>query len=406
LFLDYPLRGDSLPAGTLSLTFDDGPGETAGVGPGPRTLDIARFLAGQGIRATFFLAGVHAERYPHLPAEIAALGHLLANHAYHHLDLEDLAAAGGDVAGEVLRTDTLIRPHLKDARGMAFFRAPYGAWSRMLARTLNADCTAALAALGPIDWDVDGGDWRCWRDGLSPEACAGRYLREVERVGRGIVVMHDSVVDDPVARQGNHTLRLLEILIPRLRAAAYRFVGLDAIPTIRTVAGATTVITLTAADGRPLVAEEGGTGRLMAGGSGGNGGNGGNGAERLAVECLTAGRVALRAANGRPLTLAGGDGEEGAAARDSDRPGLEIVPLGPGWLGLRTADGRYLTCAGRPGVPLAATATVLDPSCRFGFRLAGLPGLSATARLRAIWYGEKRRLARRWTRWRAAGRPV
>jgi peptidoglycan/xylan/chitin deacetylase (PgdA/CDA1 family) len=42
------------PPKTLCLTFDDGPGETIGDGPGPKTLKLAKFLNKNGIRATFF----------------------------------------------------------------------------------------------------------------------------------------------------------------------------------------------------------------------------------------------------------------------------------------------------------------------------------------------------------------
>ena len=54
-----PLSGGALPSGTLCLTFDDGPGATARPGPGPRTLELARYLADEEVPATFFLSGKH-----------------------------------------------------------------------------------------------------------------------------------------------------------------------------------------------------------------------------------------------------------------------------------------------------------------------------------------------------------
>ena len=61
MFFANPITGDTLPSKTLCLTYDDGPGETAGTGPGPRTLAIAECLARYGVRATFFVCGKHVE---------------------------------------------------------------------------------------------------------------------------------------------------------------------------------------------------------------------------------------------------------------------------------------------------------------------------------------------------------
>src|SRR5712672_1415908 len=52
-YTDALTNGLSLPEATISLTFDDGPGETDGEGSGPRTPELAQFLADQGIAATF-----------------------------------------------------------------------------------------------------------------------------------------------------------------------------------------------------------------------------------------------------------------------------------------------------------------------------------------------------------------
>ena len=41
---------DTVPAKTLCLTYDDGPGATTGNGPGPRTAQLAEYLHNEGIR--------------------------------------------------------------------------------------------------------------------------------------------------------------------------------------------------------------------------------------------------------------------------------------------------------------------------------------------------------------------
>src|SRR6266699_1961532 len=50
-------------------------------------------------------------------------GHTIGNHTYSHPGLVALAEAGGDVVGEIARTDALIREHTSGKP--IFFRAPY-----------------------------------------------------------------------------------------------------------------------------------------------------------------------------------------------------------------------------------------------------------------------------------------
>jgi peptidoglycan/xylan/chitin deacetylase (PgdA/CDA1 family) len=59
MFSTDQLKGLSLPEKTLCLTFDDGPGETEGDDPGPKTVQLAEYLTEQNISATFFMVGSH-----------------------------------------------------------------------------------------------------------------------------------------------------------------------------------------------------------------------------------------------------------------------------------------------------------------------------------------------------------
>lgn len=61
----------------VALTFDDGPDPKVT----PRLLEL---LARYEVKATFFVTGVNAERYPDLIRAILANGHSLGNHSYHH----------------------------------------------------------------------------------------------------------------------------------------------------------------------------------------------------------------------------------------------------------------------------------------------------------------------------------
>ena len=61
----------------VALTFDDGPDPKVT----PRLLQL---LARYEVKATFFVTGVNAERYPDLIRAILAHGHSLGNHSFHH----------------------------------------------------------------------------------------------------------------------------------------------------------------------------------------------------------------------------------------------------------------------------------------------------------------------------------
>lgn len=75
-FLPIVSRG-AKDAAAVALTFDDGPDpETT-----PKVLELLRR---RGLRATFFVTGVRAERHPALIEAILADGHSIGNHSYSH----------------------------------------------------------------------------------------------------------------------------------------------------------------------------------------------------------------------------------------------------------------------------------------------------------------------------------
>jgi peptidoglycan/xylan/chitin deacetylase (PgdA/CDA1 family) len=229
LFHDQPLHGLSLPEGALCLTFDDGPGATDGTGRGPKTRQLAEYLAEQDIPATFFVCGKHVAEFPHVVERVRSLGHTVANHTQTHPNLEDAVRAGLDVTGEVSATDALIRSD----RGPLFFRPPYGRWNPAVAQALNADTDLAAGYVGPVNWDIDGEDWAAWRDARSAEDCAQTYLQAVEASRRGIVLMHDSTADVTQWQQNNATLETIMLLVPQLQARGYRFVALGDVPGLQ-----------------------------------------------------------------------------------------------------------------------------------------------------------------------------
>ena len=116
--------GKRIRKNVVALTFDDGPSPDTT----PRILDILR---AEGVRATFFVLGKHAERHPELVERIVREGHELGNHGYDH---GILAFAGAtQVHRQLQRTERLLRK--AGGPPVRVFRAPHGFRSPFVART-------------------------------------------------------------------------------------------------------------------------------------------------------------------------------------------------------------------------------------------------------------------------------
>jgi peptidoglycan/xylan/chitin deacetylase (PgdA/CDA1 family) len=238
VFFDRDIKGGDLPPGTLCLTYDDGPGS--------ETPELGRYLADEGIRATFFVVGRHAEERADVLRQLAAWGHRLGNHTDTHPGLVAVAESGGDVVGEIARTDAIIRPYLQDEP--VFLRPPYGNW-RQKRPGSDEDMSTSVVAdvlnrsgrfpdyVGPVNWDISAADYDFWERGASAEACTAAYLDKIDRTGRGIVLMHDWS-EDPAVRPRNRAFETTRLLVPALKDRGYRFVDLTDLPQVRSAMAA------------------------------------------------------------------------------------------------------------------------------------------------------------------------
>lgn len=341
MFFDDELLGDRLPPRVLCLTYDDGPGQTDGDPDlsGPRTAELGAYLRSQGVPATFFAVGKFASRHGAILAGLRGAGHLVANHTFDHPSLPIFVARGGDVAAELARTTRVLGPALDG--GPWFFRPPYGDWrlkgqaASNVAARLNASPLASTH-VGPIGWDIDAGDVGFWRDGRPYQECAAAYLEVIERVGRGIVLMHDSTADIDEIRPKNQALGLARTLVPELLRRGYRFVRLDQVPQVAAAAAVSALVVLRTSDGRAMACPRAGTEIVLADC------DDGFPDAVWGVVPLGEDQWALRAPGGRFLSIKAG-GEVFANA-DTPRESARLaVDRGPsGRIRLRTAVGRYL----------------------------------------------------------------
>jgi len=218
-----------LPPRTLCLTFDDGPGATLGLGRGPRTLDLAEYLAEQGIEATFFMCGKHIEQHPDVPRQVLDLGHTVGNHTYEHRLLPSLS--DDEVRYEIRSTRELLAR--LGVSGAIPFRAPWGEWDDRIAAAVSADTEIVESHSAVYGWDIDAEDWECWDKQRSAQHCADAYLALAKEHDSGVVLMHDSTADPGLPgermRAGNLSLDAVRLLVPMLRAEGFTFLPLSAV---------------------------------------------------------------------------------------------------------------------------------------------------------------------------------
>lgn len=239
MYLSTSFNGAELPAKNLCLTFDDGPGSS--------TLEIARFLFENHIRATFFVVGKYAIHQTDVLSELKKMGHLIGNHTYDHPDLPYYVSVNGNILDQTLRTDAIIKPYV-DAEHI-YFRAPYGKWSPEVAHELNKSILT-INHIGPIHWEIAGLDCYYWQNEWPVEDACNWYLKEIEKIGRGIIVMHDDIADMDVVKKRTHTLELVKMLIPKVLEQGYQFVRLDEISSIKTASAEQKKFTLRTQKGK------------------------------------------------------------------------------------------------------------------------------------------------------------
>jgi peptidoglycan/xylan/chitin deacetylase (PgdA/CDA1 family) len=182
------------------LTIDDGPSPDHTV----VMLDILdRFNA----RATFFVIGSRAEKYPHLLTEILSRGHEIANHTYTHSTGTFWMAGPRRIAAEIDLCAELLR--LDEDRPARYFRAPVGF------KNLFVDPELKRRRLALVGWSVRG------LDTVRREAAlvARRILRAAKP--GAIIVLHEG---QRIATDPEFNPRCLELTLISLTEQGYQCV--------------------------------------------------------------------------------------------------------------------------------------------------------------------------------------
>jgi len=162
------VHGPRTAAG-IALTFDDGPHPEYT----PRLLDE---LQRNQVKATFFVVGQAAERYPRLVRRMAAEGHVVGTHSYTHSEphqtsprkLLDEVRRSLELCGELIgTTPTLFRP----PKGQLSFAKTWKLWK--LGQTI-------------VLWDQDPRDYQ------SDQSQLLKWCEQYQPRSGDIVLLHDT----------------------------------------------------------------------------------------------------------------------------------------------------------------------------------------------------------------------
>ncbi|MEI2315855.1 peptidoglycan-N-acetylglucosamine deacetylase [Bacillus paramobilis] len=182
----------------VALTFDDGPDLEFT----PKILDK---LKQHNVKATFFLLGENAEKFPNVVKRIANEGHIIGNHTYSHPNLAKVNDA--EYRNQIIKTEEI----LNRLAGYApkFIRPPYG---EILENQLK---WATEQDFMIVQWSVDTVDWK----GVSAETITNNVLGN--SFPGSVILQHST----PGGRlQGS--VDALDKIIPQLKTKGARFVTL------------------------------------------------------------------------------------------------------------------------------------------------------------------------------------
>lgn len=150
-------------------------------------------------KATFFLVGTWAEKYPQSVKKFDEAGHEIANHSDTHPHINNLSEQ--KISEEIKLCDDKIE-NLTGKRP-TLFRGPYGEYNNTVIETAQKEGHKV------VQWDVDSLDWK----ELSSDEIAKRVLSRI-RPG-SIMLFHNGVKNTPEA---------LEVILNQLKKDGYKVV--------------------------------------------------------------------------------------------------------------------------------------------------------------------------------------
>jgi peptidoglycan/xylan/chitin deacetylase (PgdA/CDA1 family) len=210
--------GDDSGSPRYALTFDDGPCDQAT----PAILDT---LGELGVKATFFVIGLNAQRFPHVVRRIYDHGHIVANHSYHHSHF-GVMRAGWYWERQIRDTDALLQSIIGVKPAM--FRPPMGV------RQFHITRAARRHGHTLVTWS------RRALDGFSttPDRIVARLSDRT--VAGDILIMHDGI-EPNLRRDPSASVAAVRPLILALRQRGLEPAPLDELIKVPAYADAPSV---------------------------------------------------------------------------------------------------------------------------------------------------------------------
>lgn len=176
----------------VALTFDDGPSKEF-------TKKYVDILKSMDVKATFFVIGKNAAKFPDLLKYISESGNEIGIHSYNHFFMPKMKPE--QMADELYSTQKII----VDVTGSksSLFRPPYGAFNETLLKISNA------LGLHVVLWNVDPDDWK--NPGI--QNIVNRIVSHAK--DGSVILMHEGKPE---------TIAALPQIIEKLKAEGYGFV--------------------------------------------------------------------------------------------------------------------------------------------------------------------------------------
>ncbi len=194
------IANNSAASKKIAITFDDGPHPS-------HTEEILDILKEYNVKATFFILGCNAERYPAIVKRTFDEGHELGNHTYNHVFVNRVSDS--ELLEEIRKTDEVIKKIT--GTSPVVFRPPGGAYNDAKVKVIASEGHKCIL----WSWWQDTRDWSC--PGVDKVVST-----VMDNLHDGdIVLFHDF-------NSGNTpTAAALRIIIPQLIEKGYEFVSVS-----------------------------------------------------------------------------------------------------------------------------------------------------------------------------------
>lgn len=189
------------------LTFDDGPSPTI-------TPQILKVLDEYDIKATFFVVGSMADKFPEVLKMVWDEGHLIGNHTYSHV-YEFIYRSTTNLLSDLEKAEMTLKSILGEDFNTDIMRFPGGTHAKYKRPFISA---VEEAGYSWYDWNTVNGDSELKYP--SKDYIMGRFLKTYGKRDVIVVLFHDT-------EGKQQTVDTLPMIIEHLKLEGYSFDTLD-----------------------------------------------------------------------------------------------------------------------------------------------------------------------------------